>query len=83
MPSLSQEQIAQRVAEAATLQARERSSSGLNSKEQGARIYAYLKEHGSIKSNDPLLAELNAKAPTDAVWTNCALGMREQLAVDG
>jgi hypothetical protein len=58
-------------------------SNGNGANAQGTAVYEYLKVHGRIASNNPLLATLNPKYPTDAAWTNCAVKMREQLAADG
>jgi hypothetical protein len=63
------------------MQSATKGTNGANS--QGTAVYEYLKQHGYILSNNPLLAQLNPKYPTDAVWTNCAVRMRETLAADG
>jgi len=80
MSNLTQEQIAARIAEAKAAQA---SVKGNGANSQGMAVYAYLQEHKSIRSDNPLLSKLNPKYPTDAVWTNCAVRMRDQLAAAG
>jgi len=79
---LAQDELNARIAEATMLQrASKGSQNGANA--QGQAVYEYLKAHGHIDSNNPLLAQLNPKYPTDAVWTNCAIRMKATLAADG
>lgn len=47
------------------------------------KVLAYLRVNGFILSNNPLLAEVNPKYPTDAVWTAIAKNMAEPLAAEG
>lgn len=79
--TITPEELKRRVAEAQGLQTANKGGNGANA--QGSAVYDYLKKHGAIASNNPLLAQLNPKYPTDAVWTNCAVRMRETLAADG
>ena len=79
--TIEAKELQTRIDAAKALQSASKGSNGANL--QGARVYEYLKIHGSISSNNPLLAQLNPKYPTDAVWTNCAVKMRDLIAADG
>jgi hypothetical protein len=46
-------------------------------------VFLHLQQHGSIRSDNPLLAKVNPKYPTDAVWTALAVNKRRELAVMG
>jgi hypothetical protein len=81
MTTITQEQIDARVAEAKALQTANKGGNSSNA--QGMAVYEILKKEQRILSTDARLAKLNPKYPTDAVWTNLAVRMREQLAIDG
>lgn len=70
-----------RIAEAKAIQQANKGGNGANV--QGQAVYEYLKANGHILSSNPLLAKLNPKYPTDAVWTNCAVRMRDVIASEG
>ena len=78
---ISKADLDARIAKAKELQKKGRAEH--SSTDQGQKVYEYLKQHGSIRSDNPLLAQLNPKYPTDSVWTYCAINMRDQLAADG
>ena len=50
---------------------------------EASEVLAHLRKNGSIKSDNPLLAKLNPKYPSDAVWTGVAVRFRKELAEEG
>lgn len=74
-------ELESRIAEALAMQKQSRGNSGESF--ENSRVLAYLKQHGSILSSNPLLAQVNPKYPTDAVWSGLAVRFRDKLAEAG